>query len=235
MKKHLVSFATENFYQSQSKLNESSKLNGIDFIHSYTPNEIDSTFVSENSYIINNFKNRGAGYWLFKPYIILDIMKNCYENDYVVYVDSGINFIDNVDKILNVTKQDIILFNCHGHKNKTYTKRDCFYYMDCDSEEYVNGNHTNASIQIYKKTETALNFLEEYMEFCKNKRIITDDKNECGLSNYPEFVDHRHDQSILSLLSIKNDIKLNRDPTQYGNQYIGNDYPQIFNHHRIRN
>lgn len=235
LKTHLVSFATENFYKSQNILNESSKSNGIDIVHSYSPNVIDSNFVEEHNDIINNFKNRGAGYWLFKPYIILDVMEKCDYGDYVIYVDSGINFINNINKILNHTNEDIILFSCHGHLNKTYTKRDCFYYMECDENEYINGNHTNAAIQIYKKTERSIKFVREYMHFCCDKRVITDVENVCGLSNYKEFVDHRHDQSVLSLLTIKNNIKTFRDPTQYGNQFDQNEYPQIFNHHRSRN
>lgn len=233
---HLVSFATENFYNSQKLLNESSLLNGVDFVHTYNPTNIDQTFIFDNDVIINGFKNRGAGYWLFKPYIILDVMKSINENDHVVYVDSGINFIDNIHKILDIIDDDIILFNCHGHLNKTFTKRDCFVYLGCDSDKYVNGQHTNAAIQIYKNTPRSIAFVKDYLYWCKNPNVITDNPNICGLKNYPEFVDHRHDQSILSLLSIKNDIPLYRDPTQYGNQFkINNDYPQIFNHHRSRN
>lgn len=235
MKKHLVSFATENFYNSQKILNDSAINNGVDVIHSYTPNDIDEQFVTKHNDIINNFRNRGAGYWLFKPYIILKVLNECDFGDYVIYVDSGINFIDNINKILDMITDDIILFNCHGHINKTYTKRDCFYYMNCDEDMYVDGNHTNAAIQIYKKTNKSLDFLNSYLYWCCNKNVITDNSNECGLPNYKEFVDHRHDQSILSLLSIKHNIKLHRDPTQYGNQFLENDYPQIFNHHRSRN
>lgn len=233
---HLVSFATENFYTSQKKLIESSLVNGVDFVHTYNPTNIDEKFVSDNAAIINGFNNRGAGYWLFKPYIILDTMKNVNDGDYVVYVDSGINFIDNIHKILNAVDDDIILFNCHGHINKTFTKRDCFVYLDCDTDVYVNGQHTNAAIQIYKNTPKSKRFVELYMYWCKNQNVITDNPNVCGLDNYPEFVDHRHDQSVLSLLSIKHDIHLHRDPTQYGNLFKQYDkYPQIFNHHRSRN
>ncbi len=41
-------------------------------------------------------------------------------------------------------------------------------------------------------------------------------KNTQGLDNYPEFVAHRHDQSVWSLMSKKYQINRFRDPSQFG-------------------
>ena len=61
-----------------------------------------------------------------------------------------------------------------------------------------------------------------------------------GLPNYPEFIDNRHDQTVLSLLSKKWGISAFRDPSQYGNNtekfsqevIERSSFPQIFDHHR---
>ena len=46
--------------------------------------------------------------------------------------------------------------------------------------------------------------------------LFTDEDNKLGLSNYPEFVDTRHNQSVLSVLSKKHNIKAFWDISQWG-------------------
>jgi hypothetical protein len=105
--------------------------------------------------------------------------------------------------------------------------------MGLDKEEYLNQNQLLASYILMRKNDFVLNFVDELLTYAKDYRIITDSPNECGLPNYPEFMDHRHDQSILSLLGRKYNIKNIPDVTQYG---IGRMITsQILNHHRNRN
>jgi len=76
---------------------------------------------------------------------------------------------------------------------------------------------TLASFILIKKTEFSMSFIEEWLTFCQDYRILTDSPNECGLENFQNFFDHRHDQSVLSLLARKHKITLDIDPSQYGN------------------
>ncbi len=55
-------------------------------------------------------------------------------------------------------------------------------------------------------------------------RILTDIPNVCGFDNLPGFRDHRHDQSVLSLLASSRGIIPHRDPSQFGDPYIPNKY-----------
>ncbi len=89
------------------------------------------------------------------------------------------------------------------HLEKLYTKRDAFILMGVDLPFYSETGQFNAAFQVYKKSKFTEIFLEEYLYYAQDKRIITDDKNELGMPNYDGFIDHRHDQSILSLLTKK--------------------------------
>ena len=55
-----------------------------------------------------------------------------------------------------------------------------------------------------------------------------------GLPNYPEFRDHRHDQSILSILQVKHQITTYEDPSQFGNNFREEGFRQLINHHRVK-
>ena len=64
-----------------------------------------------------------------------------------------------------------------------------------------------------------MRFLTTWLEYCCDKRILTDIPNTCGKKNLPEFKGHRRDQSVLSLLAQRHSIPLYRIPTQFGNHY----------------
>ena len=83
---------------------------------------------------------------------------------------------------------------------KYYSKRDAFILLDADSPIYTDTFQYMAGIQIYKKSKFTENFLEKLLSYSTDKRIITDDPNTQGLPNYHEFIDNRHDQTVLSLL-----------------------------------
>ena len=236
-KKILVSFATNpKWYRSQQQLNNSAKLGGFDGVISYTDKGRDWEFVKKYSDIAST---RGYGYWQWKPIIILDALSKLNDGDIVGYVDSGNLVINSLDYIFNACiEQDIVLFdNRDGnfqketHRNKEWTKRDCFVLMDCDSEIYYNASQVDGAYQFYKKTPKTIEFLKEYMSFCSNDNIISDLPN-ITKDNLPEFKDHRHDQSILSLMAVKYNIQLLPEPSEWGNYLEDRPYPQLFLHHR---
>ena len=199
-----ISFADKTFYRSQQELIKSAKYfgitNNICYNHIWLRKKKD--FYGHNKSILN--QKRGAGYWLWKPFIILDALKKLNDNDVLIYTDSGSKFINPVDDLINLLNfRDILLFYNNGHENRNWTKRDCFYYMNCDESKYWNSIQCEAGINCFKNNNESEDFLSEWLNFCKDERIITDDENKCGLSNFPEYVDHRYDQSILSNLIIK--------------------------------
>jgi len=61
----------------------------------------------------------------------------------------------------------------------------------------------NGAFFAVRNTWTARLFVSQWLSYATDIRAITDLDNQLGVSNLPEFVEHRHDQSILSLLSKK--------------------------------
>jgi hypothetical protein len=150
------------------------------------------------------------------------------DGDVVMYCDSGACFVADVEPLLSLTdEQDIVLFDFPYFFNRNWIKRDCFELMGCTDEKYIQGAHWNGAFQIYKKTPKSIAFVEEYLKYCCDERILTDIPSESGAEDN-SFKDHRHDQAVLSLLAIKHEIKPNLDPSQYGRPYNN-----IINHHRI--
>ena len=214
---HLICYANKDYYKNQIRLEQSAHKFGIDKIYAYTEKDMGTTeFYKKNKEILD--QKRGGGYWLWKPYFILETLKKIDENDILIYSDSGIEIIAPLDPLIKICQEkNIVIFGFGDFLNKAWTKRDCFVLMNCDSEKYWEERQYMASFLLFKNTKESRDFTSEWLAYCCNKKILTDIPNVCGLPNFPEFKDHRHDQSVLSLLTKKNNLETFRNPSQWGN------------------
>jgi hypothetical protein len=235
MEKIHINFSSGESWDYKQKINSETAISvaGFDQSITYNVNDIDIDFYEKNIKIFN--QGRGFGYWLWKPYLIYKTMENMNDNDILFYSDTGAIFVKNLDYLFDKIIQDekgVILFQLNNNfKNKNVTKRDCFYFMGCDDEYYHNSIMFLASFILIKKNNFSQNFISEWLNYCEDYRILTDSPNECGLPNFETFEDHRHDQSILSILGYKYKVSFEIDPSQYGNDRRSPEN-QLINHTR---
>lgn len=174
-------------------------------------------FYRENIEVLS--LHRGGGYWLWKPYIISEAMKYMNDGDIVIYCDSAdvlkAGYHDYAQKIIN--EKGVLLVE-NTPLQKAYCKRDTFILCDADNPTHWNAPQLEAGMVGLKKTRENEKFLAEWLKMCLNRSALTDDTNTCGQNNFPEFLDHRHDQSILTILAKKRNL-----PTVHLS-IIGRDY-----------
>jgi hypothetical protein len=230
-------------YRKSQKLNTSSALSlaNVDKVISFSPSDIDKDFYKKNRHILR--KSTGNGYWLWKPYFILKVLETISVDDVLIYSDSGIEFVGSVKpliKLLDRSKHSILCFSLHGEifKEENWTKRDAFVLMNCEGYKYTKTLQRNSSFIVMKKSEESINFVREWLLYCQDRNIVMGNQNLFGFPNPIGFIDHRHDQSVFSLLTKKYKIPSYRDPSQYGLPFKKEDkksrYRQIINHHRRR-
>ncbi len=234
---HLINYANEKFRQAQIFSSKKAKAQNIfATISEYSPYDIDEQFREKHKTILSN--ERGNGYWLWKPYLILKKLREIKHGDILMYADSGSYFTKSPKDLLalpHIFNQDVIPFEL-DHLEKFWTKRDAFIFMDCDEDFYINTKQRLASFIIIRKTDQSLDFAEDYLNYCCRPEIVSDAGNTSGHENYDNFVTHRHDQSVFSLLTKKYKFTPFRDPSQWGNHqknnFTNSSYSQIINHTR---
>ena len=233
-----ISYGSEQ-YDKQLEYNGKSALEiaKVNEFYGYKPKDIDHDFREKNKYILE--KGRGNGYWLWKPYFLYKTLKEKLDyGDYLIYSDAAIMYVDLAQKLVDFLKEKKLDMYLHRlpHLERQYTKRDAFILLGVDQPFYAETGQFNAAFQIYRKTKFTEFFLSEYLYYAQDKRIITDDPNELGYNNYEGFRDHRHDQSILSLLTKKygqvnaNKTNLNLTLIKQYREVM----PTIFCHYRQR-
>ena len=207
MSVNFVTFGSHSNYIDAGKrlLEQAKNLNIFNKAILYTGDSIktDMPFWEKHEKFINNNK-RGYGYWLWKPYIIAQMMEQMNDGDILLYLDCGceinvkekdylLEFIDKVktDKILGSLTQ----------LERNWNKMDLVEKLEMNKDIYLNTSQRAATgILFYVSNETR-QFVNHWYELCCDYHNI-DDTSSIHI-NLSCFIEHRHDQSVYSLLTKK--------------------------------
>ncbi len=150
----------------------------------------------------------GAGFWAWKPWVILKAMEFAEDDDIVLYQDCGQglryknlmrpNSIINYANIHGVMPG--VLVPEHG-TNKEWTHHQCFDLMECDAEIFFISPQVEAVISAWKVNSETKQLVQDWLNFCTNEKIISDSYIE--YDSVFATKGHRYDQSILTNLVIK--------------------------------
>jgi hypothetical protein len=233
MKKYFINYASNGFLQSQKEgIRLSNKFNFESF--ALSDKDIDIDFYEKNKNILN--QKRGGGYWLWKPYLINRFLNQISNGDYLVYMDSGAFFIKDPSFYLEQIdeEQGLIAFTMM-QKTSKWTKGDCFYDINTNKNyEFMNENQVQATYIFLKKCDFSVSLVKDWLNFCTKKNLITDCDN-IYMKNLPDFIDHRHDQSIFSLLCYNRNVKMIPQIDQYCVEHGLSIDRKIIDRHGIRN
>lgn len=234
--KYFINYSHNGYKNSQ--LYAIKKANEFGF-HSipYTEKDLDCDFNKKNRKILE--RKRGAGYWVWKPYIILDMLSKIEFGDNLVYMDSGANLCRNVDGILDmIDSRGILTFRlCDYHTLSRWTIGDCFYVINPlgREDDFKSNNMILASFIFMTKTQYLIDFMKKWLYYCEQEFLLIDSHNCIYKNNFPDYIEHRWDQSILSLLCYNNNIMHIPDISQYGTELgVHPDWIHI-EHHRTNN
>jgi len=234
VKKYFINYANNGFYNVQKIALEKAREFGFESI-GYRYDDIDDDFKLKNNHILS--QPRGAGYWIWKPYIILDMLSKIKDGDFLIYMDSGAFLCKSPDDLLRIINhKGILTFSLGIHKQSTWCKGDCFVEVNGveDKDKYSDELQIFASFIFIRKCDYSVNFIKKWLDLCTKDQLVTDSPSKSP--NYPDFKEHRHDQSLLSLLVYKEDIMYIPDVTQWCFEHgFDIENRKIVEHHRNRN
>lgn len=175
----------------------------------FPKSEIDPEFAAKNKDILT--LPRGGGYWLWKPYVLTTLMDVLEEGDILFYLDAKYCFTEEFVPWVNqlLSMQDLVVFQNKPNEIVYYMKEWCKmdvlekYNMTQKAFE-ENAIDAWAGCLLLRKTGFTHNFLKEWLEMCTYENIT--DSPSVSINTF--FRDHRHDQSLLSVLLHKYKIPL---------------------------
>lgn len=175
---------------------------------------------------IKNAK-RGWGYWWWKPFIIRQEMERAEVNDLIFYSDAGRHHggsrIDGyVRFIIERYRQTgfVGVEAPHYGPNQMWTKPECFDAMACNSGAFKDCYQIQATFSMWKKTPANMKILAEWEHFCRLPAAVADPESPPKIPGHC-FRDHRHDQSIITLLTRKHQLPYINITTDFDAKLLG--------------
>ena len=188
---------------------------------------LDQTFLE-----FANANPRGFGLWVWKPWLILEVMKNAQEGDIVFYLDAGCTVhASNKSRLRYESYLDHIRTHGSLHFNLDdgeiyWTKREVVEYFQLSKSE-LNSGQVMASVQGYLVKLEQQRFVETWLGACTldSGRLIRDVVSRVGEDQ--RFIEHRHDQSVFSCLVKRNGSPNFPDETYFYPKWNrdGDNYP----------
>lgn len=148
--------------------------------------------------------SRGYGYWLWKPYLIHKTLQSLNTNDILIYADAGCTINpDGYERfqeylhMLEVSPFGMIAFQLE-HPEIKYTKRLLLEYCETPINDMKTGQFM-ATVVMLRKTPHTSTFASNWYSIASMYGHINDMRHPTK-DEYKMFIDHRHDQSVYSLL-----------------------------------
>jgi hypothetical protein len=165
---------------------------------------LDNDFIEKYKDFMNaNIK--GCGYYIWKPYILLKSIQECEEGEALFYCDAGCRFGTSAKErlfiwfeMLKNNSKNILGFTLNGCPELSWTKIDTIHAIYPDISE--TDLQILSGIMIFINNEFTRNFIKEWYEWCikDNHHYITDVPSHAP--SHKMFNQHRHDQSVFSLM-----------------------------------
>lgn len=162
----------------------------------------DESFWSQHGAFIEG-NPRGFGYWIWKPYIILKVLRRIAEGDMLIYADAGCEFdtrfAGNIPRLGPILARKKILGMLGPSNDITHSKASVCSALGLIDAQRRRLGHIQAGIIYMRKCEEIDRFIQKWYDTCCLDSHRVDD-SPSTIPNHPEFKEHRHDQSVFNIL-----------------------------------
>lgn len=218
----LLNYADSNFRQAQRKNSRTGRRVGkFDSILQYGPKDIDAVFRKTHAHILSS--ERGGGYWLWKPYFVYQTLHKLSHGDWLFYCDAGAYFtkpIAPLVKALAPYEQDVFPFGLPDHVERAWTRPEVLEAIAPGRADIANTPQRLGCFHLWRCSEQSKSLAATWLNACCRTEWLTDRPVPPAEAENTGFREHRHDQSIFSILTKLRGLESFRDPSQYGIDHI---------------
>jgi len=176
-------------------------------------------FWRENKSILSS-KVRGFGYWIWKPYLIGEALRQWSTDvDFVLYLDAGCE-INNSEQSSHRWSEYLEMASSEAgrfamtipeHPEKDWSKMDTMQMLGLTHEQ-KESDQIQAT-PIFAMRKSSIEFCDEWFQICGSEGYRFIDDSPSHLPNVATFREHRHDQAVFSGLAKKYGVEAVPDET----------------------
>lgn len=205
---YFISYGNQNYKNSKDRIKQEAQNMGFDSVKIYGPENISEDFFRKTYPHIAH--PRGAGYWLWKAFLLKTTFEQMNENDFCIYADAGCHVnihgkkrLREYLKIISDDESGFLAFELTGFFEKMFTNEKVFEFFNIDENDSLREtSQLVGGVLFLRKCPNTIKIVDEYYKLaCEHPDLFSDVHND--YKRKPDFRDHRHDQSILGILRKK--------------------------------
>lgn len=204
-KTFFATYGNDRYIKTRARIANEAKISKyFDEVRVFTPDHLPTSFRRHFRDVLP--RGRGGGYWVWKYIVVRRMMKRMNWGDFLVYMDADCTVnpsargrFDEYRLLANVSRTGILSIS-YGDPERWWTTDRLFEEMGLrNKESFELSNHLISGILLFQKTKEVMNMLRMWKSVIYSDPLIsTDDYN--AQTTRRDFREHRHDQSILSLV-----------------------------------
>jgi hypothetical protein len=170
-------------------------------VHAFTEADIAPEYAAAHADVLR--QPRGAGLWLWKPYLVARVLAGLAEGELLLYADAGCEFRASPAPYLELARRHGFLgFRLEAeHTLQRWTKGDVFAAAGLELGLFGIEPQLVGGVFALRKSARIVAFVAHWLRLCEDLQVIGDAPSVAP--NHPGFQGGRHDQAILSALFYK--------------------------------
>lgn len=206
-KRYFISFADSRMSAALRRIRRQAEaMQFFDGVRTLTERDLDTDFCRRHADLLKRGV-RGFGYWIWKPQILRQCLANMSEGDELYYLDAGCHLNPRGrERMLDYARElaanplGLAAFQLGDDcSEKAFCKGDLLQRLGVlESADILERGQLCATHIFCVKRAGLMQLIRKWSELADEVHLIDDSPSI--YPDFPEFVEHRHDQSIFSLL-----------------------------------
>lgn len=202
MELYFATFANESWGVARNRIRREAEAMGVfKEVFVYGESDLDAGFREKHAGFVRAHP-RGYGAYVWKPQVVFQALGRMPEGAVLLYADAGcVLNKEGVGRLLEYAEMvaahpsGILGFNI-TYPMEEWTKREVIEHYGLTAAERRAPQHAGG-IHLTHNVPAGRAFITQWRDDCERYELISDFRR---LPAHPEFRDHRHDQSVFSIL-----------------------------------
>jgi hypothetical protein len=222
---HLLSFANRRYRGSLSRIRREAKvMNRFASIHTVDERWLGTDYWQQHADTVRRHR-RGYGLWTWKPHAIRRHLEQLPAGDMLVYCDAGCSLnaegrsrLEEYVALAAGHPTGVLAFKLDGLVGQ-WTKRATLAAFHADDPAMREREMVAATALVLRAGSETLDLVREWEARMRDVAVVDDSPSPQG--EHPEFRNHRHDQSLFTLLAHERALQRIPDETWFGDEWDG--------------
>jgi hypothetical protein len=199
---HFVHYGDDAFAGARARIRrEALSVGSFQTVHTFTPADLPGDLSPPGR------GGSGPRFYVWKPHVVNRVLESTQDGDLVMYADSGCHFVRDPGPYLLAAAMEPTGILCMALEYadgtvqiaRRWTKEDAFRALDVPPDDPLRAlPQILATVLVVRRQDSTRRLVRRWDALCQDSHLVDDSPSLAP--NAPDFVAHRADQALWSIL-----------------------------------